>query len=107
MRRRSAALALLLGLLLLGLATTTAEADLIFFKDGYVLQGMVRREGTSEYDPGSRDMTWMPKGFYFVDDGPRRVYFTPTQVAIVERLAPPNEERVVSTEGRVAFAGKM
>src|SRR4051812_25224182 len=85
-----------LALCMIGLAAS-ARADLIFFKDGYVLQGKVKREGTTEYDSSSRDFTWMPKGFYFVDDGPRRVYFTPTQVAIVERLASPSEERIIRT----------
>src|SRR5262249_35680768 len=84
----------LLALSMVGLATF-ARADLIFFKDGFVLQGKIRREGTTEYDSGSRDFTFMPKGFYFVEDGARRIYFTPTQVAIVERLAAPTEERIL------------
>src|SRR5262245_47481720 len=91
---RRLAMAGLLGLLVAGLAASS-RADLIFFKDGYVLQGKIKREGTTEYDPGSKDFTWMPKGLYFIDDGPRRVYFTATQVAIVERLAAPNEERII------------
>src|SRR5262245_53174642 len=86
--------------------TAAARADLIFFKDGYALQGKVHREGTTEYDKTSQEFTFMPKGFFFVDDGPRRVYFTPTQVAIVEKLAPPNEERVVRTEIHVVFAAR-
>src|SRR5436190_22980 len=84
-----------------------AQADLVFFKDGYVLQGKIRREGTNEYDSTSKDFTWMPKGFYYLDDGPRKIYFTPTQVAIVERLNHPNEERLFSTEGRMVFVTPM
>ena len=67
------------------LSLSTSRADLIFLKDGFVLQGNVRREGTSEFDSGSREFIWMPKGFFLIDDGPRRVYFSPTQVAIVEK----------------------
>src|SRR3954447_874596 len=93
----------LLALAVLALSSA-AKADLIFFKDGYALQGKVHREGTNEYDKTAQEFTFMPKGFFFVDDGPRRVYFSPTQVAIVERLAPPNEERVVRTELRVTLA---
>src|SRR5690242_5753435 len=93
----------LLALTVLALASA-AQADLIFFKDGYAVQGKVHREGTTEYDKTSQEMIFMPKGFFFVDDGPRRVYFAPAQVAIVERLAPPNEERVVRTESHVVLA---
>src|SRR4051812_9421390 len=92
----------LLALVMLGLAAS-ARADLIFFKDGYVLQGKVKREGTTEYDSGSREFTWMPKGMYFVDDAPRRIYFSATQVAIVERLSPPNEERIVHNKALVTI----
>jgi pimeloyl-ACP methyl ester carboxylesterase len=76
-----------------------ARGDLVFLKDGYVLQGSVRREMTSEFDQISKEMTLIPKGFFMVDDGPRRVYFSPTQVRIVEKLPAPAEERVVSTKG--------
>src|SRR3954471_6105385 len=97
---RRIAVVALLTLPVLGLASA-ARADLIFFKDGYAVQGKVQREGTSEYDKTAGEFTFVAKGFYFVDDGPRRVYFSPTQVAIVERLAPPSEERIVRTEGHV------
>jgi pimeloyl-ACP methyl ester carboxylesterase len=103
MRRFAVCCLLALAVLILASA---ARADLIFFKDGYALQGKVHREGTTEYDKTSQEFTFMPKGFFFVDDGPRRVYFTPTQVAIVERLSPPNEERVVRTEIHVVFAAR-
>jgi pimeloyl-ACP methyl ester carboxylesterase len=84
----------LLAVVLAGLAGAV-RADLIFLKDGHVLQGKVRREGTSVWDPGSRDFHWVPKGFFLVDDGPRRIYFSPSRVSIVEKLSSPSEERVV------------
>ncbi len=77
------------------------RGDLIFLKDGHVLQGTIRREETVDFDPVSREMFRMPKGFYLVDDGARRVYFSPTQVRIVEKLPAPAEERVLSHAGRL------
>lgn len=84
-----------------GCAAAAARADLIFLKDGHVLQGKVRREYSAEFDPISKDMTLMPKGFFMLDDGPRRMYFSPSQVRIVEKLAAPAEERIVSRTPRL------
>src|SRR4051794_23063807 len=81
-------------ILLAGLAGS-ARADLIFLKDGYVLQGKIRREGIQEWDSGGRDFNWVPRGFFYVDGGPRRVFFSPTRVSVVEKLSAPAEERVV------------
>jgi hypothetical protein len=82
-----------LAAVLLGLAGGTVRADLLFLKDGFVLQGKVRRESVTEFDPVSKDMMIIPKGFFLLDDGPRRVYFSPAQVRIVERMPNPPEER--------------
>ena len=71
-----------------------ARADLIFLKDGYVLQGTVKREVTAELDPVTKEMTLIPKGFFMLDDGPRRIIFSPSQIRIVEKMAAPSEERV-------------
>src|SRR5262249_37827087 len=81
-------------LVTLAVLAVPARADFIFMKDGYVLQGRVLREGTNEFDPGSRMFNWMPKGFFMLDDGPRRVYFSPSQVSIVEKMPAPVEERI-------------
>lgn len=78
-----------------------ARADLIFFKDGFVLQGQVRREYTSEFDPVSKDMTLIPKGFLMLDDGPRRMYFSPSQVRIAEKFAAPAQDRVLNPRPRL------
>src|SRR5262245_53994806 len=78
-----------------------SRADLIFMKDGHVLQGAVRREFSAELDSVSREMVLIPKGFFSIDDGPRRVYFAPTQVRIVEKLPPPAEERVFNRATRL------
>src|SRR5215813_7926004 len=68
-----------------------ARADLIFFTDGYVLQGKVVRQTTTELDSATGELFTIPRGFYFVDDGPRRVYFCnhKNRMSLVERLVPP------------------
>jgi len=73
---------------------TLLPAELIFLKDGHVLQGKVRREAVVEFDPVTKEMISIPRGFFMVDDGVRRVYFSPRQVRIVERLSPPPEENI-------------
>jgi predicted esterase len=85
-----------LGLILTGFLffCEGAHGDLIVFKDGFVQQGKVRRESVSEWDPVGRDLLIIPKGFYMLDDGPRRVYFAPSYARIVEEKAPPSEERI-------------
>jgi predicted esterase len=70
------------------------QAELIFLKDGFVLQGKVRRESVVEFDPVTKEMISIPRGFFMVDDGVRRVYFSPRQVSIVERLSTPPEETI-------------
>jgi tetratricopeptide (TPR) repeat protein len=74
--------------------TSWGQAELIFLKDGYILQGKVRREAVVEFDPVSKEMISIPRGFFMVDDGPRRVYFSPRQVSIVERLPTPPDENI-------------
>jgi hypothetical protein len=82
-------------------AASTTRADLIFLKDGHVLQGAVRRDVRPEFDPVSRDVILIPKGFFTIDDGPRRVVFAQSQVRIVESMPAPTEERVVSHPGKL------
>lgn len=75
---------LFLTIVVVGAAANGARADLIFLKDGFVLEGKVSREGATAVDPHSMQGIWMPKGFYWVDDGARRVAFSPGQVQVVE-----------------------
>ena len=78
---------------LVGLATTLAlvatpvpaRADLIFLKDGFVLVGQVKEERTRIFDAISKASYTVPKGFFFVDDGPRRFFFSPLQVQAKDR----------------------
>jgi hypothetical protein len=81
-------------LVVVACAALPARADLIFFKDGFVVQGQVRRESVAEFDPQSKEMFTMPKGFIFIADGPRRIFFSPTQVRIAEKLPAPVEVKM-------------
>jgi pimeloyl-ACP methyl ester carboxylesterase len=84
--------------LLAALAAGPARADLIFLKDGFVLQGQVRRESVTQFDPHSKEPVVIPKGFFLLDDGPRKIYFAPSQVRIVEKMAPPADERLTGLD---------
>lgn len=84
----------------------SARADLIYLKDGYVIQGKIRRESVVEFDSVSKEMVSIPRGFFMVDDGPRRLYFSPKQVSIVERLAAPTEPGVLAGRS-VTLIGSM
>jgi predicted esterase len=77
-------------LLTLLLAIPAARADLIFLKDGTVIQGKTKNEKGSFTDPVSHETYMVATGFYFVDDGARRFFFSPGQVQSVDTkfLAP-------------------
>jgi hypothetical protein len=64
-----------LGVLLV--AWGSLQAHLVIFKDGFTLHGRVRQETTTVFE-GDVVMS-MPKGFFFVDDEVRRIYFSPKQ----------------------------
>ena len=70
------------------------HADLVFMKDGFVLQGKVRRDHQIELDPATKEPIAYPKGFFQVDDGARRQYFLPSQARIAEKDQPENEEKI-------------
>lgn len=102
--RRALGAALVLAFLALA-GTRSARAHLIFFKDGFVLEGDVRRETKLEIDPYSHEAIQIPKSFFQLDDGPRRIWFSHQQVGrIEEQKGRPPEERVVH-ERFIAYAG--
>jgi pimeloyl-ACP methyl ester carboxylesterase len=78
----------------LALSVATVHAHLIVFKDGFVVEGQVKRESSTLFDEISKEPVVIPKGFFMIDDGVRRVYFSPAQARVVERKAPPAEERI-------------
>src|SRR5260370_873153 len=56
-----------------------SRADLIFLKDGFILRGKVQREGKMVLDrtDDGAQLEWIPNGFFYMDDGARRVIFNP------------------------------
>lgn len=76
------------------LVLSGSRADLVFMKDGFVLQGKVRRDHQIELDPSTKEAIAYPKGFFQVDDGTRRQYFLPSQARIAEKDLPETEEKI-------------
>ncbi len=99
-RRRFLGLTLLATLLALATADRPVRADMLFLKDGFAIQGRVKREMELEFDKVGRDAYYMPKGFFFLTDGPRRIFFSPSQVRFISEKDPPNEERIVRPHPR-------
>ena len=92
--RRFLERALLGTILALTAGSRPARADLLFFKDGFPVEGQVQREMTLEFDKVGRDAYYIPKGFFFLNDGPRRIFFSPPQVLYVSEKDPPTEEKI-------------
>jgi hypothetical protein len=68
---------------------------LIVLNDGYVLQGKVMREDVAvETDPVTGTPYSYPKGFFLVDDGPRRIVFSQKQVRLVTKMDQPIDDRL-------------
>jgi hypothetical protein len=68
---------------------------LIILNDGYVLQGKVMREDVAtETDTVTGTPFSYPKGFFLVDDGPRRIVFSQKQVRLVTKMDQPLDDFV-------------
>jgi hypothetical protein len=83
-----------LAALALALFPAPARAHLVIFKDGFVLEGQVKRESKTYFDEFSKEAVLIPKGFFMIDDGARRIFFSPSQARVVERKSAPAEEVV-------------
>jgi pimeloyl-ACP methyl ester carboxylesterase len=72
---------------------SSSQADLVIFKDGYTLQGKIKRETTHFIDPASGVQMPVPKlnGFFMVDDEARKIVFSPRQVQEVPDKDPTRE----------------
>lgn len=76
-------------------SSVPVRADLIFLKDGTVLQGTIKRESKLEVDAQNpRESFIIPTGHYWVDDGPRKMYFSQGLVGTTEKKVAPAEERI-------------
>ena len=96
-----------LSLVLVGLVLCcSALADIVILKDGFILQGMVKRESVTEFDPVSKEPVIIPKGFYMVDDGARRIYFNPNLVRTLDKREPIQEERWIHNKAIYIPNGK-
>jgi pimeloyl-ACP methyl ester carboxylesterase len=100
--RRQLGIVLLTGLLL-GLVLPAANVQakepewaIVYLKDGFAIQGFVKRETADvEVDSYSGTAITIPKGFYLMDDGPRRISFAPTQVGRVDVRKFVSDEKVM------------
>ncbi len=65
-------------MLLTGCLVATAPADVVIMKDGFVIQGNVKRENESIRDPATGQSFTVPKanGYDMIDDGPRVIVFS-------------------------------
>src|SRR5262249_50883374 len=95
MRVRSFAL-LMAGLAAL-LPASAAFAEVVYFKDGFTVEGSAKGGATTIYDPVSRTgiPIALPGGFCSVEDGARIIIFSPYQVQEVGQSQ--------SRKGQVAF----
>lgn len=76
MRRDPALFRVAVVVLTLSLATAAVHADMIVFKDGFVLHGKVSRDGETIADPASGQAITIPRGPFYIIDGARRVTFS-------------------------------
>ncbi len=81
-----------LGLLL----PAPACADVVILKDGFIIQGKVRRENQEVVDAVSNESFVVPRGFFYVDDGARRHFFPPAQIQQIDSMYIPVDDTVVS-----------
>jgi hypothetical protein len=96
-----------LSLVLIGLILCCSVfADIVILKDGFILQGTVKRESVTEFDPVSKEPVIIPKGFYMVDDGARRIYFNPNLVRTLDKRDPIQEERWIHNKAIYIPNGK-
>jgi pimeloyl-ACP methyl ester carboxylesterase len=91
------ALFLLVGLPLSGVhaqgsASKEGAQVIITLTDGTILQGMDRREG--KYNIEGQEVIFVPSGFFFLDDGPRRVFFGSKLLRNVKPRPETTEEKV-------------
>jgi pimeloyl-ACP methyl ester carboxylesterase len=70
----------LLFLALFALPLPDAHADLVFFKDGVVMQGKVVREKKTILDPASGQPVSLSEGFFLLETAARSILFSPAQV---------------------------
>src|SRR5687767_8636448 len=63
---------------LLAASAIGLRADTVTFKDGFVLEGKIKRENKTIVDPASREPIQLADGLFMVDDGARLIVFSPS-----------------------------
>ncbi len=85
--------------LLAVVACAPARGDVVFLKDGTILQGKLHREAKQESDPATGEPYRFAAGFFFIDDGPRRVVFCQSQVVkFVQQEEGTSEVRIAAAK---------
>jgi hypothetical protein len=105
LRRLAHVISVLLLVGLIDVPAPSAHADTILFKDGFRLQGQVTRQNRTLVDPVSHELIPLQEGFFLLDDGPRRIIFSPTQLLKVDDKAPAPAPDVISSERLYLFPG--
>ncbi len=83
--RSCVAVVLSLAAVVLMLADTElCRADVIYFKDGFILHGRIGQQGETITDKLTKEQFWAPKGFFVIDDHARRIFFSRQQVQDVD-----------------------
>ena len=74
-------------------ATKGGSQVTLTMTDGFVLQGMVRREGNYEVEEDGVQI-FMPNGFFFIDDMVRRQYFSSGLMQKIDPRAEISEDKI-------------
>lgn len=91
----------------------SSNAAVVILRDGFVLKGKLKREGETIIDRESGQPIPVAKGFWFIDDYARRIFFSsryisPDERAVDERDVDVNPDLVVLTRPFVPmFQGKL
>jgi dienelactone hydrolase len=77
------------------------RGDMIIFKDGLIMQGNVRQQGSLSTDPESGLPFWMPKGSFILDQDSRRVFFSHVQLQDVQKHDDTEGGEPIKLESRI------
>jgi pimeloyl-ACP methyl ester carboxylesterase len=76
----------------------SSPAAVVVFKGGFAVKGKLHREGDTIFDPASGQGIPVAKGFFTIDDGPRRIIFSSRSVEeVLENNLDVNPDLVVLT----------
>ena len=78
-----------------------ADADVIIFKDGFVLNGKVKQGSEVYIDPLTHQPVMISKGPFYLDGDARLFSFSYSQIGDVDKNDPANEADLVKVEYHV------